>query len=497
MIYQPRNVKPSAQSIDATLNNTFSMEIQTNSYVSAYQLYIIDFNNEEIYTGNKVDLADNLYNGDILTIPVYNISGFDNGKDYKWHVRLYQPFYDMLITYSVVSSAGTSTNVNLQPNINVHTGMQLYINDTLFGTITSYDSATGAAVIDTESTYIPLPGDKYKVYSNFIETTPDYVVYARSTPTLSITNMPSVEGKPIPLDVKSYTFIGSYVQSEQVPIIYYEFNLYSQNDDESYSLLDSSGKIYSANIKYYYDGFRTGNTYAIELNSENEMGIKSSTDLISFDVVYDIIEYLQQPTASLDNTYDAVNISWAAPIESEGQTVNPVDGSSVTPKYLYNTPYIPVNSLYTQGSEAIWEVEDGLATMPEDFNITLQFNPDSNFFFSGGTYNEEVSLIDAETDGEDKEGSFSIKINKNKLIFEQNPDLVLESYFYNKTSQTSVLSPNNVPQISSDYIWDDDTTAWNDTYYWVEGGTSLERVCNHWWKIQITKDGIRMESIYP
>ena len=48
MIYQPRNVQPSGSSIDGSINNTFTMEIQTNSYISAYQLLIVDFNNNNI-----------------------------------------------------------------------------------------------------------------------------------------------------------------------------------------------------------------------------------------------------------------------------------------------------------------------------------------------------------------------------------------------------------------------------------------------------------------
>ena len=50
MIYQPRNVQPSGSSIDGNINNTFTMEVQTNSYISAYQLLIVDFNNNNIYT---------------------------------------------------------------------------------------------------------------------------------------------------------------------------------------------------------------------------------------------------------------------------------------------------------------------------------------------------------------------------------------------------------------------------------------------------------------
>ena len=59
MIYQPRNVNPSGISIDALLDNTFTMEIQTNNYVSAYQLLINDFDNNQIYAGEKIEIMFN------------------------------------------------------------------------------------------------------------------------------------------------------------------------------------------------------------------------------------------------------------------------------------------------------------------------------------------------------------------------------------------------------------------------------------------------------
>ena len=84
MIYQPRNVYPSASAIDVGLDNTFSMEIQTNNYVSAYQLSIVDFSNNEIYNGSKVDLENFVYNGETLDIPIAaNSANLSNGNNYK------------------------------------------------------------------------------------------------------------------------------------------------------------------------------------------------------------------------------------------------------------------------------------------------------------------------------------------------------------------------------------------------------------------------------
>ena len=485
MIYQPRNVQPSGSSIDGGINNTFTMEVQTNSYVSAYQLLIVDFNNNNIYTGTKTTLTQNLYNGDILSIPV-NASSvkLSNGTNYKWRVRLYQPNSDMLITYGLVQSTSTTTNVYLQPNINIKAGMTLTINSQS-KTITSYDVSTGLAVVGSAFSSAPSVGAQYQVYSDFIETIPDYIVYARENPTVSINNVPTS------LTLKYHTFQGIYTQSDNVPIVYHQFDLYIRNDDGTNTLVNSSGKVYSANLSYTYDGFRTGNTYLIKLTVENDMGIVAETDLYTFSVSYDIVEYLQQPKAVFDSKQNAIDIAWVTPVEHSATS------SSGGFTYLYDTPYSGVNSLYTDGYTVDWQTPDGLCVLPDDFNITLQFSPDSGFFYDeNGAYKERVVLVDTEVDSSDDAGKFQIIIDKNKIIFTQQPDISLESSFYTDKTQTFVLTDTGVAQINSDYIWDD-TATWNDDYIWTEGGTSIERVCNHWWKVQITNTSIRVEEIFP
>ena len=956
MIYQPRNVQPSGVSIDGLLDNTFTMEIQTNSYVSAYQLLIVDFDNNEIYTGSKTTLTNYAYNGDILEIPVSaSAVALSNGTNYKWRVRLYQPTADMLITYGLVQATSTTTTIYLQPNINIKAGMAITINSQT-KTISSYNSDTGVAVVSNAFSSAPAVGTQYKIYSDFIETVPDYIVYARQTPAVAISNVPSS------LTLKYHTFQGVYTQSDNVPIVYHKFDLYTRNGDGTTSLVASSDKVYSANLSYTYDSFRTGNEYLIQMTVENDMGIISTTDMYEFNVSYDIVEYLQQPLASFDDKNNAVKVSWVTPVENEatsfrsdvatgiiqdnnntltqatfepgqsigegdvvqitnsdcelvidgkstqatrsgknlfnksitpiiasgGQTITELDtgvkisctnssssnvvkqaiyklidltnyvgkvvrikcdfsklnenlapryciglcdvdgynrkqksvsitsgktvsftvptldGTSIylcvwlycaynspiekgdyvdftdiiitmdnedmtyepygvspspdypseiesvgtyneetgkyeielkvtngtdtntslfvldqplrslpngakdelviengrakiikrigkvvldgsetwiklqigstgkyyfqhTPRdlgqvtsnssvlsnyfvqsttwseqsvgiwfdknliiktegslnntetvddfktwlsthntqvdyelaepqiielgdgvvpyidginymhissnmdttfslvyphktisgnaydytefnppgvkqtgtiksynaitgigtlmpqypfmytpmqgdsyavisniynvsgfsYLYNTPYNTVNSLYTHGYTATWATPDGLCVLPDDFNITLQFSPDGNFFYDqNGVYQEVVNLITTETDDANNKGEFTIKIDKNKLIFVQNPDISLELPFYTNTTQVFVLSSASVAQINNDYVWDD-TATWTDTYTWVEGGTSLERVCNHWWKVQITNTGIKIEEIFP
>ena len=311
MIYQPRNVQPSGVSIDGLLDNTFTMEIQTNSYVSAYQLLIVDFDNNEIYTGSKTTLANYAYNGDTLEIPVSaSTVALSNGTNYKWRVRLYQPTADMLITYGLVQATSTTTTIYLQPNINIKAGMAITINSQT-KTISSYNSDTGVAVVSSAFSSAPAVGTQYKIYSDFIETVPDYIVYARRTPAVAISNVPSS------LTLKYHTFQGTYTQSDNVPIVYHKFDLYTKNDDGTISLVASSDKVYSANLSYTYDSFRTGNKYLIQMTVENDMGIISTTDMYEFNVSYDIVEYLQQPLASFDDKNNAVKVSWVTPVENE------------------------------------------------------------------------------------------------------------------------------------------------------------------------------------
>ena len=311
MIYQPRNVQPSGVSIDGLLDNTFTMEIQTNSYVSAYQLLIVDFDNNEIYTGAKTTLAKYAYNGDTLEIPVSaSAVALSNGTNYKWRVRLYQPTADMLITYGLVQATSTTTTIYLQPNINIKAGMAITINSQT-KTISSYNSDTGVAVVSSAFSSAPAVGTQYKIYSDFIETVPDYIVYARQTPAVAISNVPSS------LTLKYHTFQGVYTQSDNVPIVYHKFDLYTRNGEGTTSLVASSDKVYSANLSYTYDSFRTGNKYLIQMTVENDMGVITTTDMYEFNVSYDIVEYLQQPLASFDDKNNAVKVSWVTPVENE------------------------------------------------------------------------------------------------------------------------------------------------------------------------------------
>lgn len=439
MIYQPRNVQPSGVSIDGLLDNTFTMEIQTNSYVSAYQLLIVDFDNNEIYTGSKTTLANYAYNGDILEIPV-NAStvALSNGANYKWRVRLYQPTADMLITYGLVQATSTTTTIYLQPNINIKAGMAITINSQT-KTISSYNSDTGVAVVSNAFSSAPAVGTQYKIYSDFIETVPDYIVYARQTPAVAISNVPSS------LTLKYHTFQGTYTQSDNVPIVYHKFDLYTKNDDGTISLVASSDKVYSANLSYTYDSFRTGNKYLIQMTVENDMGVITTTDMYEFNVSYDIVEYLQQPLASFDDKNNAVKVSWVTPVENEATSFRSDAATGIIQdnnNTLTQATFEPGQSI---GEGDVVQITNSDCELVIDGKSTQATRSGKNLFdintatlnsalkWTDGTYYTESKSVASDFIKIEKGKSYISKYKMQIILFNENKEYI--GYYNNTTGQ--------------------------------------------------------------
>lgn len=367
---------------------------------------------------------------------------------------------------NAIKSENATTNVYLQRNINIKSEMVLEINDER-KTISSYDSNTGLAIVSSAFSNIPDSSDEYTVYSDFIETMPENLLYVRSMPSISII------GASKTLTSKSASFSGTYTQSEDVPLVYYLWNLYSV-DGSGKSLIKKSKKKYSANIVFEYDGFKNGETYSLELICENEFGIISNTESI-FTVNYDEVTYDEQPVAEQTDE-QGIRISWLTTvltepysiytknavgyIQSDDNTVSQLwlePNQSIYPNtiivvgvtesegviesynintgyttlseplnyvptigeyyHIYsepnydltginietNTPYSGVNSANIGDNHLIYYKNTGLATYPDDFQLTMQFMVDDNFFYGENNVYQDMALI-ARYEGNDTLG---------------------------------------------------------------------------------------------
>ena len=647
MIYQPRNVQPSYISIDGTEENTFTMEINTNNYVNGYEMTILNWDNTVAYQGTKVTLDNPIYNGETLAIPVPSSIGLQNGYNYKWYMKLYQSTADMLITYGIVQQDSENTiTIITQPNINIKPGMYVTINGETKQIATyTYDTNIGTATLTSDLSTTPKTGDTYQIYSDFIQTIPEYILYVRATPEVSITNYSST------LDKKYKTFTGTYSQSDGIPLVYHQWDLYLVNENGSTTLLKTSGQVYNADMQFYYDGFKNTQTYQISLIAETQFGIVATSGMQTFTVSYEAIEYLQQPTATVLYDKNAIRVDWVAPVSFPPLTINTLSsygyvqpgeitstslylgtGQLISPGAIFSsgtfiravilsynastgyttflngdvstvlvgdyytisnyvdnmegvtilrdTPYVRSNSAQLGNSMLEYrnqDSNDAMGVFPDNYNITMQFRPDSNFFYgTNGIYNDIIPITSFTIDKDPNDGVGDIQVfahrynivslkpeldSGDNIVIQTFPsppegeentatqiylaadiDLSQQSYIlfnkddyieyiesydsstklatlgkplpesiipvagdtyvmqdtlsvscYNNVNNVFCLQPSSVSVASNDYVWLDDGNTWNDSMYWVEGGTEVARIAENWWKLQITNNNIKIE----
>ena len=647
MIYQPRNVNPAQKSIDGNvLNNYFSMEINTNDKVVGYELTILNWDNTVRYVQDKVNLSTPLYNGDTLSFLIPSSAlkaNLENGFDYKWYVKLYQDTSNMYITYGIIQAVNSETELVLQKNINVKAGMSLKYNNEL-KTITAYSDNTGIATIESAFTSSVLAGAQYQIYSDFIQTVPEYILHVRKTPNVEINDIPSE------ITTKKYTFTGTYSQADGVPLSYHRWTLGITDKDNPliYTIVQTTGKVYNCNLTYTYDGLKNGINYVIILETENEFGISNYIQKY-FSVSYNEIEYLEKPSAKVDYSKNAIQLDWVAPTEfapkvwntniSSGDvlpgdigsnsfyisrgltnifedniiTINNVEmhiktydtitglvtvkedlpeslvvgsayyiqgydglGVSDATTLYRNAPYQNTNSVDTKGYKLIYESDkgDSIGEYPDDWEITMQFKPNKDFFYgTTGVFRDIIDIASVESDAADtvsgmilifahiydivgaypentngvaniqtlntppsgesntKEYIYlnkSIDLNTTSYIYfpkysyiEKISDfdsttlkatfnsplpfvptagdqyvmmVTLKAAFYSNPNNQWLLQTSSKTNSAYDYRWIDENNTWDDTKYWVEGGTAIVRIAESWWKVKLTKDSIKLEK---
>lgn len=373
MIYQPRNVTPTKKSVDIrVLNQHLTMEISTNSSVIAYQLFILDWNNNQRYNGSKVNLSTPLYNGDTLyiEIPAPSISYLENGNDYKWYVYLYQEEANMYITNGIIQSVDSNSRLTIQQNINIMPGMYFkYGGDSI--KITSYSAETGVVVLESAPSLTPTAGTTYTIYSDFIKTTPEYILYAREMPTVSITNAPTT------LTTKSYTFNATYSQADNEPIISHRWLIGIPSGNGTFEVVYDTGDVYNANLSFTYDAFRSGIQYLAELEVTSTYENIGYSGFIYFNVEYETLEYLEQPVARLDCNKNAIQIDWVAPTD-------------FAPSLIDNNIYSGNIQPGTMGTNSFY-IEKGLSNILPGFNIII-----GNVKFTIESYDASSGLLTIE-----------------------------------------------------------------------------------------------------
>lgn len=304
MIYQPQNLQKLKVSLDGLKDNQLQYQIATNNKIISYELFIYNLDNSLFYDSKKIDLKPNLYNNDVLTIPLPPSIKLVNGTNYRYSLRLWQDFLDIEVSKGKIQSLNSQTKFNIVPNVNIKQGMYVGISGEA-KQITSYNSTSGEVVIESAFSKAIQEGTDYAIVSDFIDQFPEENLYIRNYPQVYITNVQTI-------NTKSYTFKGIYIQQQNVPITSYTFNIYQdlgELDDKRLLMTYTNN---SANIECYYDGFLNGQNYLIELITLNEFHIEAKTELFSFTAQYDTPAYLEKPQIEYVESRNANKIQFQA-----------------------------------------------------------------------------------------------------------------------------------------------------------------------------------------
>ena len=260
MLFQPTNITPDVingignGTIDYTSGLTVSWQVNGNTPMRAYQIYV--------YQNNSSSTA------------VYNTS----------KITLSTPF----------------SGVDYQGNLQMFTAT----------TITSGNISNGNQYKLMIRQWYGTGNDDY------IDQKSMSVFNTRANPTTSISAV-NGNGSSFTtsLATRNATFTGNYSQTQNDPIDYVSWKISGRDTaavDSDYVTLYDSGKIYgTSELKLEYDGFLNGYSYVVEMSLQTSYGVKS-TATKSFSVSWSVTDLPSVVNVcKLNNQSTAMRLTWS------------------------------------------------------------------------------------------------------------------------------------------------------------------------------------------
>lgn len=433
MLQFPYGVYPEGQVIDGELDETFFCTI-SGTICTAYQIFIYENNtNKLLYTGNKTEVTK--YNQERLDMMI-PANSFANGNNLMWNMRLWTNAPDMLIATNIITEVLDNYKIVI-PEYNVSRikiGQKIQINNIMY-TIEEYippnNEELGYLRVKEQLQSVS-KGDSFKIYSDFIDT-PYYFFKSRTIPEISIVDMPAE------INSRNYSFKGEYLQSENTPIQYYIFNLYN----EDLELVDTTDKIYSANIIYSFDGFTNNKTYYIELLCNNQDLVEISTGKKEF-----LVNYFE-PNVDVTLDYEILEDKDAIKVilKPDKTSIPKFDGEYSIES---NFPFEGTNSVNIKRGEIVYDniSEEELSIDENSYTVFMSTRLNNGF---------EGKIIELSNDVDNR----SIKLQGYTFYDDNNGVISKISNIYSEDK--FVLQSEQESDIG--YVWDN-TATWDNSKYW-------------------------------
>lgn len=263
MINFPSNVHPHNNAITIERENFF-FTFTGGFSLGRAEINLFDMNTEtqllnrsQVYTqlGGSYSKA---YSGDkIVFSDTKNLSDVcNNGHNYAYNLILFQydfddnPIYDMFLFKGKIKSVPENTSqIQLETGIeNLYSGYAVIYIGSEYRLITSYDSSSGIATLESAFSTTPSVGTTFKVYCNYVKSQ-NYFFKARSLPVISA-NLSRDYGQ-----VKASI---NYSQAENIPLKYWKYSLWQTDNLSNWingrTPSDYSGYADIIDTRHYYIG---------------------------------------------------------------------------------------------------------------------------------------------------------------------------------------------------------------------------------------------------
>ena len=208
--------------------------------------------------------------------------------------------------------------------------------------------------IATQSTgdiqQIIVPQTDYTVYTDFMDSIPNAVLYARQAPTLGIKykdyreldleNVPYISiDQSVPAPWRDVAFLGTWDSVNNVEIKYYHYYLYSIDNYNNETLIAESDDIYDSSLEWNFKGFETNNFYKVRITIHDKYG-KAYSEEDTFYIEYAVYSSVVPLANSLICDEQAIKLEVVSPV----YVISTDKGSEKT--ITSNDVYLSSNSKY-------------------------------------------------------------------------------------------------------------------------------------------------------
>lgn len=449
MIYQPVNVYPNNNVVDASINNNFSWLFNGDNLAS-YRVDVYKLNESTTSYTNTVTPSTTVYGGDTVTFTL-PANTLQNAQDYIWKLTEFETNPTMFVINGKFVTITNDTEFVISTQMTTVQKDMFLCYDNQYKKIIEYKSTDGTCKIESAFTTKPEAGKTYSVYSPFITTLNGFYFKARNTPVVSIDDITSdSKDEAGNLNQRQYTFVGHYSQAQNVSIKYHNWSLYNANTNV---LIEQTEDIYNSNIRYTFDGFVTGIKYKVVLNVETQDGVQVSVDKV-FDVLYSSPEVIDSPLVTLNSEHNAAKFYY---------NIVKVSYPTISGEYEFTNN----NTLHIKSGELVYDKVSGKNINVKDYTILAQF------YVESGKIGNVIGLSN------NAKSYNGVALN----ILYENSDPIGRWYVRRISDTSSVkdikirgvknnvfpmLQPTNIVEDDTEYLWFS-SKNWDFSQYYIMG----------------------------